>query len=222
MTNVRVMFIGQGASGIPEDRIVNTFHFSGTDTYASMSVAAMQRVADFYLDDGVAGPLQQVNTISAYLSPWINREAEIRVYDLGDAKPRVPVITPITLSTAFSAQGLPEEVALCLSYNGAAPNTKRRRGRIYIGPLVTGANLGGGGSALGPTRPAVDFVADLCKAAQTLAAKSTAALSWVIRSSIPSENFVGITHGYVDNAWDTQRRRGPETTARSEWTVPAL
>jgi hypothetical protein len=37
---------------------------------------------------------------------------------------------------------------------------------------------------------------------------------WCIRSTTPSENFVPIVGGYIDNAFDTQRRRGPADTAR--------
>lgn len=222
MTNARVMAIFQGASGLAEDRIVNTFHFSGSDVYDTLEFSAIQRVAAFFGNIGVAGPLLQTNIVGAYLSPWLNRPFEFRVYDLADAKPRVPRIYPDTLPGALSSDGLPEEVALCLSYNGDPPNTPRRRGRVFIGPLSKGAAITSSGNQTGPVRPAAIFVEDLCKAAQTMAAKSTAQCAWVIRSSMPSENFVGITKGYVDNAFDTQRRRGPDADARQLWTVPAL
>jgi hypothetical protein len=44
--------------------------------------------------------------------------------------------------------------------------------------------------------------------------------TWVIRSTVPLENFIQVTNGHIDNAWDTQRRRGPATTARTVWNSP--
>jgi hypothetical protein len=135
------MFVGQGASGLPEDRFVNTFHFVciGTAT-AEQQEDACVLVRDFYNGTG-SGPTVQFRALSTYISPYVSRTAELRSYDLETEKPRVPQITPLTLGTPYGSSGLPEEVAVCLSYHGPTPITARRRGRIYIGPLTVNAAL---------------------------------------------------------------------------------
>lgn len=210
MANVRVMFIGHGPSNLPEDRVVNTFHFVGSGDYASTADLALDNVEDFY-----NGSLGQSQVIAYWLSPWVQRSAELRAYDLTQAKPRVPTIRPFTLATGQST-GLPEEVAVCLSYYGAPPITPRRRGRLYIGPL-NGSGASSSTSLL-PARPQPALVSDLCVAASRLAIYGSLA-QWSIRSSLPTENFVPIVAGYVDNALDTQRRRGPDPTDRTLWSA---
>lgn len=212
MTQIRVMFVGQGASGLPEDRAVNVFHFTGTGAYSSDGPAAAARVKTFY--DTVTGA--QVNPIGSYLSPWINRAAELRTYDLTTEKPRVPTVTPFTLPTCLNNSGLPEEVALVSTFFGSPPITRRRRGRTYIGPLNGASAVISYGSTSAPTMPATQIVLDLRDATKQLALAGPVQLC--IRSLLPTENFVPVAAGYVDNAFDTQRRRGPDPTSRTEWT----
>lgn len=206
------MFIGQGASGLPEDRAVNVFHFVGTAAYAADGPSAAARVVTFYT--GLTGA--QVNPIGAYLSPWIQRAAELRTYDLSTGPPRVPTITPITLPAALNNSGLPEEIALVSTFFGSPPVTRRRRGRMYLGPLNGAAAVINYGSTSAPSSPANQIVLDLRDATKQLAVAADVQLS--IRSTLPTPNFVPVAAGYVDNAFDTQRRRGPDPTSRTEWT----
>jgi hypothetical protein len=37
---------------------------------------------------------------------------------------------------------------------------------------------------------------------------------WSIRSSVPTENFVPVVAGWMDNSFDTQRSRGTDATVR--------
>lgn len=212
MTNIRVMFVGQGVSGLPEDRAVNVFHFVGGSDYASDAAVAITRVTTFY--NGLASG--QSNSIGSYLSPWINRDAELRTYDLTTAKPRVPTITPIVLNAVLNNFGLPEEVALVTTFFGSPPVTRRRRGRLYIGPLNSSTSVIDHGDSSGPATPGLQIVLDLRDATKLLATAN--AVQWCIRSSLPTENFVPVAAGYVDNAFDTQRRRGPDPTSRETWT----
>ena len=211
MATIRVMFVGHGPSTLPEDRVINTFHFLSGGAYANDVTSALAKVATFYTGLGSG----QTNHISSYLSPWVQRDAELRAYDLSTAPPRVPTVNSLTLSAALAAGGVVEECALCLSYHGAPPISPRRRGRIYIGPLCLNSDTIVAATSTNPSRPAATIVADLVTAAATLATDT--GVNWVIRSKLPSENLVAITAGYVDNAFDTQRRRGPKTTARTQW-----
>lgn len=211
MPDIRVMFVGHGASNLPEDRIVNTFHFSvGAGTAETLMTQAFEALTTFYNSPAPSYAL------SAYLSPWVQRSAEFRAYDLSQTPPRVPVIEPITLAASNTASGLPEEVAIVTTLQGAVPPalTARRRGRLYIGPLNNNTITPGTSST--PSRPDSVFT-DII--GYTCARLVIGNVGWCIRSSVPFQNFVQIADGYVDNAFDTQRRRGPETTARTPWPV---
>lgn len=206
------MFVGHGPSNLPSDRIINVFHFTGTTNYEADVINAESAVLDFYQ---TLGP--HSFTLGNYLSPWIQRQAEIRSYDLTTPKPRVPRVTPFELG-ASGATGYAEEVSVCLSYRGAPPHSPRRRGRIFFGPLRSSGVIDA--SSSDPTRPNANLVLDLGAAAVRLANNSL--IQWVIRSTVPTENFVPIVDGWVDNALDTQRRRGPDPTARTLWSGSAL
>lgn len=210
---VRCMVVFQGGTGVPEDRFVNTLHFQHPSS--DLQVAANELgpfVEDFYKADN------STLSISGYLSEFINRAAEMRFYDMADSLPRVPVVRAWTLNPVGLTGNLPEEVSVVLSLRGAPPITPRRRGRLYIGPLVSGAATTGG--ALLPTRVATTFSTDLCVAANTLRTgveSLSIAAFWAIRSITPVVNYVRVEGGWVDNALDTQRRRGPDATSRVQW-----
>lgn len=104
--------------------------------------------------------------------------------------------------------GGPREVACCLSYY-AGQNTPRRRGRMYMGPFV--------GTSLG-VRPDPTLTAAILDLGDGILGLGGLDVSWVQYS--PTENTSqGVTDYYVDNAWDTQRSRGLDPTARTERVV---
>lgn len=207
MAQLRCMFVGHGPSNLPEDRVVNVFHFDNAAIFSTHAAAVSNAVQNFYTTPYGGDP------VSAYISPWVQRAAELRIYDMSTAKPRVPTIIPFNLGTVLANAGLPEEVALCLSFHGATPPavTARRRGRVYIGPLVTSAYSSATNTT--PSRPSTNFLTTLTGAATALL--DSAGVDWAI---LGKDGYVQVSGGYVDNAFDTQRRRGPATTARTEWT----
>jgi len=220
MPTIRVMFVGQGASLLPEDRFINVFHFHDPtvgDTAAAM-LAACNILESFYTAPTAGG-----NSLSQFMSPYVSRAAKFVCYDLLAPMPRVPFEVPVTLDAATGA-GMPEEVAVCLSITGVPPITPRRRGRIYFGPITDAATSVDMATTTSPSRPSQDSAVHLL---QTLTAAGkrlmddghVIGLPWCIRSTVPSENFVQVADGYVDNAWDTQRRRGPEPTGRLHFGV---
>jgi hypothetical protein len=117
---------------------------------------------------------------------------------------------------------MPEEVALVCTLKGDPPDTARRRGRIYLGPFSLNGLAQVGATNTVPARPNVASSQGIVRVAADrcidLANQTAIPRTWVIRSTVPVENFVPITNGHIDNAWDTQRRRGPATTARTLWT----
>lgn len=215
MSKIRVMFVGHGPSNLPEDHVVNVFHFFRGGAYADNVVSTVEAVDDFY-NVAYSG-----NKVSQYLSPWIQRDAEFRAYDLEESPPRVPTVFPFSMTAAESNSGLPEEVACCLSLLGVVPPamTVHRRGRLYIGPLCTTA--GNIANTTVPARPSATFVQTLGLAAAALV---TANVGWSVRTvtgggGLSPGGMTLIANGYTDNAFDTQRRRGPRTTTRTVWPV---
>jgi hypothetical protein len=231
----------QSNSGLSKDRFENVWHYSsgagaGTTSEASGIVT---KLSDFYTFQGSTGM-----AVSQFLSPELNRTVVVKVYD--EIKPAGGAPRPILLSGQFDMptfgpgqKGLPEEVAICLSYYSTA-NLPRHRGRIYLGPLnasvleedaqprPTGQFLQciadaatkhkqiGIGQVNGGFPPIIDFPLDF-----TLAAAYPA---WSVRSGLgtgtkaaPVVTYETVQHGWIDNEWDGQSRRRVEASARVNW-----
>ena len=196
-----------GAStALPRDAVVNTFHFTASTGSAADCISPIQA---FY------------TAITPWYSPAISRgagESYIVVYNFDDPEPREPEAADLLdLEAAVSSSSLPLETALCLSYRAAydsgSPDA-RRRGRIFLGPFVAEAY---GMSGVYP-RPATALIDDVTAAAsQLLDDMTTAGCLWSVFSR--ADNAVrSIVGGWVDNEFDTQRRRGRDATARTMWS----
>lgn len=218
MSHYLVTVAFQAASGLAEDQMVNTFHVeASTDAEAA---DFLSDVLDFY-NTGHGG---FTNPITYYMSPFLSGTYNAKAYDLSDPAPRLPVATGTGIFTPRTLiGGLPEEVALCLSF-AATPytpgiNPQSQRGRIYIGPLnpEAFAGYGGGDEWNTPPRPATGLLNIVSAAATDLAAANTATKKWEVYSPTLSQGFE-VTSGWIDNAFDTQRRRGVAATARTLWT----
>lgn len=192
-------------SAIIADAIVNTFHF---DTVAA------QEEDDF---DNIVSALESFYgelSLASTLAP----EAVVKIYDLGEPTPRVPWATDaLTLGSPSSTAPLPSEVALCLSYHAlitSGGNPARKRGRVFLGPWAAQDCESASASLYG--RPKATTQQQLVDAAGALLAASnlTTAWSWVVYS--PTDELARpVVAGWVDNAWDTQRRRGIDPTLRT-------
>lgn len=218
MAKIRAMFVGHGPSNLPEDRVVNVFHFDNATDYPAHADLVSGALDTIY----TLGPeaiTDLTNPIGAYLSPWVQRGAEIRTYDLSAPEPRVPTVTPIVLPAPITGSGLPEEVAVCLSFSSFNPPfSARRRGRVYIGPLCSAAMFSA--ESTHSAVPTSTLITDLGLIGAWLS--NVVGLDWAIRSTRPTENFVQVGRGWVDNAFDTQRRRGPDATTRNPWAGAGL
>jgi hypothetical protein len=217
---IRAQTIFQGASGKPEDRFVTTLHFvtpSGTVEGAQMQRAAV-RVKEFWTTPTLAGG----NKLTDFLGPQLLRgtgAAQIRLYNLGAPEPRVPTVDTFDILGSVPTQGLPAEVAICLSFSGPQPQLPRTRGRIYYGPLVISA------AALEASSKRVVVLAGvrstLMQAGQRLSVASgdSDLAKWCVYS--PTNNATTLVkRGYVDDAFDTQRRRGMAPQLRDTWVTP--
>lgn len=204
----------QGLSGLSKDRFENTFHFI-TDTEGSVSagdaVAIAGRLQNFY--EGVTGG---GNALFNFMSPILEATAQVKVYDADTTPTGPPVLTAsFPHGSGGASMGLPEEIALCLSYNTGV-NSPKHRGRIYIGPLsVQGMGAGTGSpSELKETRPTAGLLGSLQDAGTRLKATGDG----VIGASFLAGLVFGIgyaptTTGVSDCNWALFSRIGTGTKA---------
>lgn len=201
---------------IAADDVVNTFAFTGIADAEAMSTAALGMLKVFYND--LSAP--QTTAVKNYLSFELNcGGARIKVYDWADPEPRVPILDEslgMTAATSTTDGALPGEVALGVSYLAAQESgvpAARRRGRIFLGPLRSSLLSGAADVA---SRPNAAARLQISLAAAQLAS-GTASCRWAVYSR-RDQAFRQILNGYIDNAFDTQRRRGVAVTSRQAFT----
>ena len=158
--------------------------------------------------------------MATYAAPNITR---MKMYNLADPKPRVPVLdelVPLTV-TQDTSTILPPEVAIVLSYHATFVSGSARasqRGRMYLGVVGVAGGITPGS---GGTFPRIESTLRTALGNKMKSLAGTALThDWVmvVHSEKLNQDFV-VTGGYVDNALDTQRRRGVATTARTTWTA---
>lgn len=186
-------------TGLAADAATNTWYF-GADTQlgeTNMKAALNQ----FYV------------SVSPLLSSLIDdTTSEVKWYDMADPEPRDPVDTTPLTGLTLSSGSIPTEVALVLSFQAekvSGLNQKRRRGRIFLGPL-------GDFAGDRPATPLVQLVRDAGSALLLESSNGgvgTTEFTWLQHS--PTDGLYNeIDSGWVDNEFDTQRRRGRIATER--------
>ena len=203
-TAVRAQVILKTADGIPANFLSNSWAFQLT-TPASQTAAVTTALVAFY------------NIARAYYGPAVAQNGhEIKYSELPGVKPNYPFdVDTWNFSSAPVGTALPREVAACLSFQGAraagAPQA-RRRGRVYLGPLSTNALTG--------ELIATGMLTAVASAANTLrtAIPAIAADCWWGVWSHAESHLVPIVDGWVDNAPDTQRRRGVKASSRTTFS----
>jgi len=196
-----------GLSGAGEDVFTNTFHFRN-DNIIGDQIEVADRLADdlaeFYGAIPVGAPTN-VTIASRLSSLTISPDITIKVYDLGLAAPRFPQVRTRTL-TGLSATAQASEVSVCLSLV-SAQNSARNRGRIFLGPLSTNAGIVEDNGF----RPSIDFSRSILASWVRLQGKAEHTPCVYSRTD---NQMKPISGAWVDNAFDTQRRRGLDATKR--------
>jgi hypothetical protein len=205
MGAVRAQIILHTADNFAANYVTNSIAFQGTDPIADVA-AIRTAVKGFY--DALGA--------SFFSSAIAQNGHEIKYYDLPGIKPNYPVLEQtFNLNSVPNGAPLPSEVALCLSFQGQrVPGfpQSRRRGRIYLGPLGATVNNAG--------RPNSSSITTVCNAATAFKTAIDAigtGTEWAIWS-VRDQTTVDIVGGWVDNVFDTQRRRGVAETSRTTWS----
>lgn len=207
--------IWDGPSQLPEDQFVTTWMFRNDNVLDrnGMLDAVDTAVSNFFGNPGGANP----DGITDWM-PSLLGSPRLKIFDMGETPPRVPEERVLTsLAASDTGLALPREVALCCSYNVGGPGP-RNRGRTYLGPFTVAA-LAGGTPAL--SRPHADLTARIAERAEDLATNPSLECTWVLWSRRNAEMHT-ITGGFVDNAWDTIRKRGKAPESRVSWGAPIV
>jgi len=192
----------QTVDNVAANYAINTFHFFADDVTALSGVVTA--VTAFY------------NGLSDRLSSLTRQNGHTyKIYDLADPEPRAPVLEGgWNFTTAPSGSPLPPEVSLCMSFQASKASgvpQARKRNRIFF-PFIRATECGTDG------RPTPAFVTDLAAAGDTLLASSDAATTWawqIFSTIVPLNASPPVNNGWVDNEWDTQRRRGRVAVSRT-------
>lgn len=197
-------------SGIPRDAITNTWHFVNDSAVATDFDNVRDMLRDFY----TVVPTPGSGSIASFMSKSLNGPAIVKAYNMAAPIPRAPAYEssfPITF--ASTSDDLPSECAIVLSFQAPRESglpQARRRNRVYLGPFASSANSASG-------RPGI--AARVASAARDMLEASDSSVAWRwVTYSPTTEEFHLVTNGWVDNSWDTQRRRGLAPTTRTTWT----
>jgi len=200
----------KGPTGLPKDTYVNTWHF-----YNGGAPTDFDNVRDMLKDFYCTTPTG--NAVAKYMTNLIQSPATIKAYDMDSPKPRAP-----SYESTFNLTGLgtgtpvPFECAVCLSFEAARVSGQiqaRRRNRVYLGPLASGILWSDG-------RPLPTAITSIMDAAKRLYAAQAASGSWKWQVYSGTDNKIyDIKHIWIDDSYDTQRRRGLSPSTRQDYRL---
>lgn len=216
-------------SGITADQAMNTFHYTmPSATPASGDYTNWITVYASFMND-----------MHAYFSNCMLGTPfglEVQFYPLPANKPPPgtglgpPIFTAKADWTAPTVQGLPAEVAACLTIDATAPtdseqgpgNTRpaaRKRNRKYFGPLAIGTLSTAAQTLESIFLPA--FTQELVTRGISRLITGMADKGWGLQAFSNVNWATALPNNLtVDNAPDTQRRRGQAPTAKSSGAAP--
>lgn len=171
----------------------------------------------------------QTNTVGHYLArdrDYATNAAKVKHYAMpsvpGPTGPPVHVSSWTLDSPGSTITPLPEQDAVVLSYHGTlvgvTTHLGRHKGRMFFGPFNTLA-LEESSGGIGAQTVSSDVLRDLTAAAAGFGPALTAhGFTWSVFSRTDWTNH-DVVGGYVDDRWDTQRRRLQESSGRTLFTV---
>ena len=201
---------------MPEDDYVNTWHFAG----AANPVAAEQAFValNTFYTVGVGTGL----AVAKRLSPTIedSKPVELRAYDTSGGPSGPPFASSFFILPDLDAGQfpLPEEVAIVLSGHTTALSNQAgvKRSRVFIGPLNTSVVDSRTDGHTKIDTATLDIIANAAARLRSDSVLAAGNNRWSARSAPPlgPVTFTPILAGFVNNAFDTQRRRGVKANDR--------
>lgn len=207
----RVMAVWQRKTGLPSDVMVNSFVFRNQNLAGPLGGGLEGRIRTA-LDEFYFGRVgDTVASISSFMVGAAFEGLTYRIYDLADVPPRpVHVEESTAYGTGSFSTGtpLPEECACVVSWLTAVRGP-HGRGRSFLGGFGNQAvsiDADSGTARVGPTlQSSIQTAAD-----RLLGDNNQDVELHILGAQGPNR----VRTGYIDNAWDTQRRRGLKPTSR--------
>jgi hypothetical protein len=218
-------------TGRPEDAVINTFAW-----LTSTSPASNSELTDIgvFMTSFYNNVRATTFSVASFLGTQLSRAAlaaHFKLYDLTGAEDGRPHGSPIrditwTLGNPTPAStNLPSEIAVVLSFHslltdfqqelGDTRPAARRRGRVYLGPVNSGAlNVDATSHIVSVSTLCRDTIS---QAGDAMLATPTAQWAQWSRANLQLDS---VTGGFVDNAFDSQRRRGESATLRTVFGGP--
>lgn len=209
----------RSVNGVPADDCINTFAF------VADPLSDIQLLADAFANFWNSSSTGQTNAVGEYINDSILRSDGLLVEII--QSPQTPPNPPIgggiyDLVASGSPVPVPQEVALCLSMHTANYLTSatpgRERGRVYVGPLNTLAEGDPGTNQV--SRPTDIFMQDVVFGINAVYESLVLNDAFLAIWSRAAGTLSAVTGGWVDNEWDTQRRRGRPATGRTNYSLP--
>lgn len=205
MAAITAQVILKTTDGISANFFTNSLAFDYTNSGANLD-ATTTAIATFYS-----------SLVSDVLGVGLQTTGHaVKYYLAGGTKPNYPQREDSwDFSTGMTQPALPREVALVASFQAvriSGQEQARKRGRIYIGPLRASINDVGR-----PSSSARTALANACDAFGTEIAANTDGY-WGVYSTV-NGTVSEIADGWVDDTFDTQRRRGLAPSARTTWSL---
>lgn len=188
------------------DAVVNTFCFRNMSTEQSPAefAATLRDLLDTFYGTGST----LLNTVGQYLAPTLFGLSYV-IYDLGSPDAGGFELPSLTFrdSADSAASMLPPDCAVTISWSTALRG-RSFRGRTYLGPLKSTTNSADG-TVNAQSRDQIAAAAQLLIG--DLLTRSAVICVLSRTRGVATE----VTGGYIDNEFDTQRRRGFRSTVRT-------
>jgi hypothetical protein len=195
MPILKVVLATKADTDFPRDRMINVVHFN---------------------DRGVSTDENQIcqDTATALNATWFvggsQHEITATSYDAQGTQPVYPngsyVLNP---GATAKASTVPRDMALCLSYY-ADRNIARHRGRLYLPCALAMGSVS--------AKPDTTYITRALDLADALSGIGGIDVDWGVFSQRDNV-FRKAQVAWVDNEWDTQRRRGLKATTRTTRNV---
>jgi hypothetical protein len=230
MAIIRTQIEFNSVDSVPRDVAVNVLHWqTGAALSTDLFDDIFGEISGFFnveTDDDAGVP--NGFKLGAFLSPMVSRSGgghhRVIFYDLAD-DPLVPLYERelSLVDPVGDTVPLPSELAACLTIEAnpvLAVPIRRRRGRVYFGPLNTGVL--GTRSISGEEYPSLstEFRDGAARAMKRLSfAVDRIDANWSIYSRVNDAAYQ-VVKGWIDNEFDIQRRRGLTASVRTNYELP--